>query len=1093
MSAAGAGLTSLFSSISNSLHSPATTSAPTTINSTSVLSPSYGNYGTSAYGATAVTTYGTSLTTHTDSITGHRSILSGYEPTVSSYETNKIGYGAYGSDLSGFDATKYGLESAKYESKFGEMKFGSESLSYKEDSKFGSDLSKFGLETSKYDSEISKFSSDLSKYDMEVNKVGLDMSKYGLDGYGASKFTPEVSKYDSGLSKYGLDSKFDLETTKFDLETTKEPSTNDFLSKYDLDLSKYAPKPAAVEEEKPLDQTASSILSKFDLSKFEASLSSFNGLSTSSYEPITSSYGITTSLGGFDSYTSATSTGLDVTSSSPYGIVSSATSTYGLTTSTFTNSYEPVTTSSYGVISTSSYDPITSSFGAVTSTYDPITSEYGAISSSYDPLKNNSYGIVTSSYDPMTSSYGAVTSSNDPMLSSYGTASSGFEPVTSTFDSTYGISNVTTSSYNIPSSQYGAVTSGYGSTNSTFDASSYGIATTTTTSAPVSTHNTYGIPSYSAAITSTVTTTASSTSFVSSLFGGLKSSVSGLIAVTSSSDTTTTKEVISTSSSFGGTSNTSIFGSSLANLTGTGSVFGPISNVSTSAPVVTSDSLYDNSTYAPSTGISTSSYNFKPLSYDTTSDISASTTMPAITVSAPYGTSTYGMTSIGLLGHSPIPEEDVEHLDEEEIIDEFADPYTLDGDYIEPFVPATQSYTSDGYTSFTNTDTYTNLTIPTSAASMINSMRRISDPYAHLNEVIDEYHEDFEEGVEPQPVITVTEDFSKTTTVTTGAQQQFASYPLSSRLSTIHESSSDVYLSPNETSYEDQVTPTAYDYTENENDYIASGDLKNLNQSNNYAPYSTAPSTVAAAVTQQQQQQQQAGQKKSLFGSFISGGLGVLGSSVNVVKATATNLAATAVGAAGVAAGAVSAKTGPQGQVNVSQQNFISTASSTQQQDYSQSYSQQNGPYATSNIYTTAANTLTTSMDAQNANYNQQQQQQKAPPISQTKLIKQATSIYDPPDEQYYDQNAYGNSMDHDDYFNEEDEELYMKEHLHSPDNYDNYIDNNNFHNRKIKRNDTNNNEGDYGYGYEDDRRKMSGGLNDDYYGENKTISFLSF
>lgn len=116
-------------------------------------------------------------------------------------------------------------------------------------------------------------------------------------------------------------------------------------------------------------------------------------------------------------------------------------------------------------------------------------------------------------------------------------------------------------------------------------------------------------------------------------------------------------------------------------------------------------------------------------------------------------------------------------------------------------------------------------------------------------------------------------------------------------------------------------------------------------------------------------------------------------------------------------------------------------------------------------------------MDAQNANYNQQQQ--KPPPLSQTKLIKQATSIYDQPDE-YYDANPY----EQDDYFNEEDEEQYIREHQHSPDNYNNYIDNNNYNNRrssKLERNDSNNNEG-YEYGYEHERKS------DDYYGESLNV-----
>jgi hypothetical protein len=344
--------------------------------------------------------------------------------------------------------------------------------------------------------------------------------------------------------------------------------------------------------------------------------------------------------------------------------------------------------------------------------------------------------------------------------------------------------------------------------------------------------------------------------------------------------------------------------------------------ITLSTPIVTTSatSLYTsiNSLYSPS---------------------SSSTSVPSTSTSNIY---TMG-TSLGLsLGHSPIPEEedDGEMLQEDEEIagienmneDDFTDPYTLSGDYIEPFVPATQSYTSDGFTSssYTTTDTYTTtLQIPISAASMISSMRRISDPYAYLSETIDEeYHEDFEEGVQP---VTVTEsgDYDAYKSPLT-----YSSYPLTTKLSTIHETSSDVYLSPHdEHTYEDQITPTAYDYTENENEYLASGDLKNTNlmQNNNYAPYSTAPSTVAAAVSQQKQAPEQ---KKSLFGSLLSGGLDVIGSSVSAVKATATNLAATAVGAAGAAVNANS---------NVNTGNKVPTTTNT-----SSGYGQvtQNGPYS---------------------------------------------------------------------------------------------------------------------------------------------------
>jgi hypothetical protein len=233
-------------------------------------------------------------------------------------------------------------------------------------------------------------------------------------------------------------------------------------------------------------------------------------------------------------------------------------------------------------------------------------------------------------------------------------------------------------------------------------------------------------------------------------------------------------------------------------------------------------------------------------------------------------------STLGLLGHSPIPEEEDEYESEQfPQNDNFTDPYTLAGDYIEPFEPQSSGAYVD------------TLNIPQSAASMISSMRRISDPYAYLNEKIDEeYHEDYEDGVVPsssdllaQPLTdnnNVYDPYKSnmiSTSIATSTSQSYNSYPLQTKLSTIHETSSDVYLSPHDdNNYDEQITPTAYKYTENENEFIASGDLKNTNlmQNNNYAPYSTAPSTVASAVNSKQQPQP--GKYFRILKSFLASG-----------------------------------------------------------------------------------------------------------------------------------------------------------------------------------------------------------------------------
>lgn len=361
------------------------------------------------------------------------------------------------------------------------------------------------------------------------------------------------------------------------------------------------------------------------------------------------------------------------------------------------------------------------------------------------------------------------------------------------------------------------------------------------------------------------------------------------------------------------------------------SIFSADPVTTTSAPTST---LYSMSTFYDtnsSTYTSSSIYNLTTSGYETTS----SSYQPTMT-------SSYNATmSLGILGHSPILEEEGEN----EIM--------LDDSYPETSTYTPMTSSMDIYkVGLTSMSLDTVNTIPSYTSDALNVitssyMPTISDPYFRrlsyvevLEDKIEEYREDYEEGVLPPTTTFVETEFitkpatstvASTTATTTASSYPItvddyyyenSTYPLNSKLSTIPETAHDVYLSNNDLQagadiYEEQLTtPGAYDYTENENDYIASGDLKNTNlyQTNytsaSYQPMTTAstlPSSSSASISNTHQSQPE--QKKSRFGlgSLFSDGLNVIGSSVNTIKSTATNLAGGAVGVVGGVVGAAAA------------------------------------------------------------------------------------------------------------------------------------------------------------------------------------------
>lgn len=362
--------------------------------------------------------------------------------------------------------------------------------------------------------------------------------------------------------------------------------------------------------------------------------------------------------------------------------------------------------------------------------------------------------------------------------------------------------------------------------------------------------------------------------------------------------------------------------------------------------------------------------------------------------------------SLGILGHSPIPEEEAEC---EAMLDDAYPEASI-------YTPFTSSY--DDYkittatTSFNTavTSSYMSSGLTTSTSSFMPS---ISDPYyttpsydSFLDDKIEEeYREDYEEGVLPpntssdsnfkyDPVITST---PASTAVTSAAYiapiddyyYENSTYPMTSKLSTIPETAHDVYLSNNDLQAEPEIyveqlaTPGAYDYTENENDYIASGDLKNTNlYQTNYTSQqplvypTTAPTTmISTSSTSASNQQAQPEQKKSRFGlgSLFSDGLNVIGSSVNTIKSTATSLAGGVVGGV-VGAAAAAAQT---------TQNMSHNMSQNMNQSMNQN--------ATQNVQNTSAGISMTTNKPTMSNQ------------PSVKLTKQVSEMYDEQHEEFMD------------------------------------------------------------------------------------------
>ena len=259
--------------------------------------------------------------------------------------------------------------------------------------------------------------------------------------------------------------------------------------------------------------------------------------------------------------------------------------------------------------------------------------------------------------------------------------------------------------------------------------------------------------------------------------------------------------------------------------------------------------------------------------------------------------------------------------------------YNVTSSYETP-IDVTSSYnvTSSYETPIDITSSY-NLTSSNGSSGYVASL---SDPYftrplIYEDEKIEEeYREDYEEGVEPVP-LTGDLDYnytSMTTSITTAPTTasidyfyENSTYPMTTKLSTIPETANDIYLSSTDLQEEPEqfgeqlTTPGAYDYTENENDYIASGDLKDTNLCpTTYASQPPLTSYQATAVsnhvtTTANPNQQPQPERKSRFGfgSFLSDGLNAIGSSVNTIKSTATNLAGGAVGVVGGVVGAAAA------------------------------------------------------------------------------------------------------------------------------------------------------------------------------------------
>lgn len=350
----------------------------------------------------------------------------------------------------------------------------------------------------------------------------------------------------------------------------------------------------------------------------------------------------------------------------------------------------------------------------------------------------------------------------------------------------------------------------------------------------------------------------------------------------------------------------------------------------------------------------------------------------------------------------------------------------------------------------------------------------------------EEYHEDYEEDVLPPtssalynnkalPTIPDYGSLPITTTSTVGSISTTSSYSIStptslynpsytsstydyftptSKLQTIPEQSNDIYLSQTDlytgSQYDDMGTSVGYDYTENENDFIASGDLKNTNiYQNNYQPQPILPAVTTAAsstiINQQQPQPQQSVKpqiaqsvqpsitqqeppKKSLFGSLLNDGLNILGSNLSNIKDKASTLATAAATATANAAAP---------HLHQQQTNVASTTSGNVAGF---------GVNNTGTAFGTGVTSVTTTATNSYANQNN---------VGYTRpsgmLQKQETEYFDDEgdylehNDSYYDgtatttsttknhrdyvYDAYNSYSANDDYFNEEEENRYLEEH----------------------------------------------------------------
>jgi hypothetical protein len=517
------------------------------------------------------------------------------------------------------------------------------------------------------------------------------------------------------------------------------------------------------------------------------------------------------------------------------------------------------------------------------SSYTPITSSF-IFSSACTPATSScvpSTSLFSSTYAPANSN--SIFSSEFPITSSNFIFTSPYTPVTSSIFST-AYTSVTSSSYHenkdfisisSPSSNYITETSNenqnlYPSTSNhfaavtTFDSSKLAFFNSSYDNTCVNKAST-SLPDYKTSVASAPS---------SSIFGALSSLFD--VGVSTTKPTSTTETTYTT-------------GSSSLNLKKSNDSYNTISSYNSTL-------FYEpTSTYNPTSSYNPTSTYETPTVFEETSSFNPT---PMID-STPIHNPTLSYNQISSLGHSPIPEEDLEN---DVLLEE------------SKYKVSDETMDETNYYSLTSSSFVTSNNV--NSTSYINTS--ISDSYyerpsifeTSLDEKLEEeYREDFEEGVEP--IINSEQDYkytplisSSSAVTTTSASNDYfyenSNYPMTTKLSTIPETANDTYLSNTDLQeeiepFEEQITTPAYDYTENENDYIASGDLKNTNlYQSNYSTQSTYQTTNGSTVTNASQPET----KKSRFGlgSFLSDGLNAIGSSVNTIKSTATNLAGGAVG-----------------------------------------------------------------------------------------------------------------------------------------------------------------------------------------------------